>query len=60
VLYIGVAGTISATDLSVVDVLTPGNLFDTTSIGTTQSDQLSAYWVYGTASDSFVASYKQV
>jgi hypothetical protein len=60
VLYIGVASTVSATDSSVIEVLAPGNLFDTTSIGTTQSDQTSAYWGYGTSADSFVAAFKQV
>ena len=59
-LYIANAGTVSATDLSVIDVLTPGNLFDTVSIGTTQADQTSAYWIFGTSSDTFVASFKQV
>lgn len=59
-LYIGNAGTVSATDPSVFDVLTGGNLFDTPSIGTSQADQLSTYWVFGTASDSFIAAFKQL
>lgn len=59
-LYIGNASTVAVGDPSVIDALSPGNLFDTTSIGTSQADQLSAYWVIGTAADSFIASFKQL
>jgi hypothetical protein len=59
-LYIGNASTVSATDLSVFDILSPGNLFDTGAIGTTQPYQTSAYWVFGTAADTFVAAFSQV
>jgi hypothetical protein len=59
-LYIGNASTVAVGDPSVIDALSPGNLFDTTSIGTSQADQLSAYWVIGTAADSFIVSFKQL
>ena len=59
-LYIGNASTVSATDLSVFDALAPGLLFDTSSIGTSQSWQTSTFWVFGTAADTFVASLGQI
>jgi hypothetical protein len=59
-LYIGNASTVSATDLSVFDILSPGNLFDTGDIGNTQPWNLSTFWVFGTLNDTFVAAFGQV
>lgn len=59
-LYLGNASTVSPTDQSVFDVITPGNLYETPNIGTTQPYQTSAFWGYGTAADTFVAAFTQV
>ena len=58
--YLGNASTVSATDLSVFDALTPGNLFDTGDIGSTQPWQTSTFWLFGTATDTFIAALSQV
>jgi hypothetical protein len=59
-MYIGNASTVSATDASVFEVLNPGNLFDTAPIGSTQPWQLSTFWLFGAAADTFVAAFSQV
>lgn len=59
-LYLGNASTVSPTDSSVIDVIGASGSTYTISIGTTQPLQTSEFWLYGTAADTFVASYCQV
>lgn len=60
VLYIGNASTVSSTDLSVMEALAPGNLFETGTIAPSQPWQTSAFWVLGAAADTFISSYGQL
>lgn len=59
-LYLGNASTVSPTDSSVIDAIPASAATYTISIGTTQPLQTSEFWLYGTADDTFVASFGQV
>lgn len=60
ILYLGAASSVDAADESVIDVLPASSEAYTISTGTTQPLQTSEFWGFGTAADTFVASYQQV
>lgn len=60
VMYLANASTVTSSDPSVFEVLSPGALFETSPIGSTQPWQLSQFWLIGTTADIFIASYSQV
>ena len=66
--YIGNASTVSSTDLSLLDILPinaaagtgPVYWFDAESIGMSQPFSTADFWIFGTASDTFLARYTSI
>jgi hypothetical protein len=58
-MYVGNAYTVSPTDQSVIDTITPGYRFHVETTDTSHAQNTANYWIAGTVNDTFISSFTQ-